>query len=127
MYLMASGKDDEPEPKKIATFLWLAGTRATEIYSTLFPNDGTADDMVGKPTPAEGEEDEGEQRTLDAVIKAFDKFCIPQRTQQWSRTNSTISFKGKSNRLPILKPNCVSKFNIVDTRAHAASRTKNAC
>lgn len=50
MYMLATGKDELTEPKKIATFLWLAGTNATEIYNTLFPNDGTTDGMVGTET-----------------------------------------------------------------------------
>ncbi|KAM8719269.1 hypothetical protein ACLKA7_011905 [Drosophila subpalustris] len=47
MYLMASGKDMDSEPKKIATFLWLAGAKVIEIYNTLFPNDGSSSGMVG--------------------------------------------------------------------------------
>lgn len=80
--MLASGKDTDPERKKIATFLWLAGRNATEICSTLFPNDGTADGMVGNNAPAVAPENENEPpanqvvRTLKVVIDVFEKYCI---------------------------------------------------
>ena len=45
--LMHAEHLEAEEPKKIATFLWLIGSRAMEIYNTLFPNDGTTDGMLG--------------------------------------------------------------------------------
>lgn len=48
MYMMASDKMEQPEPKKIATFLWLIGSSAMDIYNTLFPNDGTMEGIIGK-------------------------------------------------------------------------------
>lgn len=75
MYMMASGKDSLPEAKKIATFLWLAGPGVTEIYNTIFPNDGSANSMVGNV--AEAGPEAAHTRTLDDVIKALDEYAMP--------------------------------------------------
>ncbi|XP_055923792.1 uncharacterized protein LOC129954124 [Eupeodes corollae] len=89
MYMMATGKNEESETKKIATFLWLIGPAAMEIYTTLFPNDGTTDGILGNQNAvAPGNEQAGEgdnqaeerqSRTLEEIIIAFDRYCIPKK------------------------------------------------
>lgn len=98
MYMMATGKNDEQEPKKIATFLWLIGSRAMEIYNTLFPNDGTTDEMLGTndgnqngnaenrndatvdvAAAAQQQSQPSTERTLNQILSAFDQYCIPQK------------------------------------------------
>lgn len=94
VYLIASGKSKEPEPTKIATFIWLLGTQGANIYNTLCPNDGTQDSLLGKfkverRIPAvvvDGVEQQPsrienvvQQRTLEQVLKKFDAHCLPQR------------------------------------------------
>ncbi|KAJ6648074.1 Gag polyprotein, partial [Pseudolycoriella hygida] len=66
MYMMATGKDGEKEPKKIASFLWLIGKRGMEIYDTLFPNDGTAEGLVGN-------------LLNPATVTSNSVYCIPRR------------------------------------------------
>ncbi len=79
MYMIATGKDVESESKKIATFLWLVGARAMDIYSTLFPNDGSTNGILGKPATAKDTNESNATRTLQAVIEAFDGHCIPRK------------------------------------------------
>lgn len=77
MYLHANGKLKEKEDVKIATFLWLVGPKAVEIYNTLFPNDGSTEQLLGIPastsTGGEG------ARSLVNVLDAFDNYCIPKK------------------------------------------------
>lgn len=69
-------KIDKPEKNKIATFIWLIGEQGTEIYNTLFSNDGTQNSMLGEKRLAS---DKVEQRSLDEVLKKFDDYCLPQK------------------------------------------------
>ncbi|KAJ6634417.1 Gag polyprotein, partial [Pseudolycoriella hygida] len=66
MYMMATGKDGEKEPKKIGSFLWLIGKRGMEIYDTLFPNDGSAEGLVGN-------------LLNPATVTSNSVYCIPRR------------------------------------------------
>ncbi|KAM8703402.1 hypothetical protein ACLKA7_017600 [Drosophila subpalustris] len=100
MYMMATSKDTEPEAKKIATFLWLAGPKATEIYSTLFPNDGTASGMVGTiVTSSEPSSSSAAivSRSLDDVLKAFDDYSIPFKniTMESYKFNNIMQSEGQ--------------------------------
>ncbi|XP_070854115.1 uncharacterized protein [Drosophila suzukii] len=99
MYMMASGKDSEPEAKKIATFLWLAGSKVTEIYSTLFPNDGTAHGMVGTMVTSSDPSTSAAvvSRTLEDVLKAFDDYSIPFRniTMESYKFNNIVQTEGQ--------------------------------
>ncbi|KAL7725333.1 hypothetical protein ACLKA6_013511 [Drosophila palustris] len=100
LYLMASGKDMDSEPKKIATFLWLAGAKNMEMYNTLFPNDGSSSGIVGVVARATATSPPAESpsipdseastsaaamqaltsaRTLEVVIAAFDDYCVPYK------------------------------------------------
>lgn len=102
MYMMATGKSAKTEPEKVATFLWLIGSQAMEIYNTLFPNDGTTDGILGNQNavivpadvqPVDANENaqlnqnaaavvpnaNNNPRTLDDVLKAFDGYCIPKK------------------------------------------------
>ncbi|KAL7744496.1 hypothetical protein ACLKA6_001865 [Drosophila palustris] len=109
MYMMAKGIDEQPESKKLATFLWLIGQQAMEIYNTLYPNDGTTNGILGimqqqqqpaaqqQPTaqnqqPAAQQQqqpavqqqqqqqvDGQQQRTLNEVLDAFEQYCIPRK------------------------------------------------
>lgn len=96
MYMLATGKDLDPEPKKIATFLWLIGPRAMEIYNTLFPNDGTTDGIVGNAIvqadndaanqqqedgipPIEAVQQQESRQLNTTVIEVFDGYCIPRK------------------------------------------------
>ncbi|XP_070854054.1 eukaryotic translation initiation factor 3 subunit J-like [Drosophila suzukii] len=96
---MASGKDSEPEAKKIATFLWLAGSKVTEIYSTLFPNDGTAHGMVGTMVTSSDPSTSAAvvSRTLEDVLKAFDDYSIPFRniTMESYKFNNIVQTEGQ--------------------------------
>lgn len=113
MYMMASGKNHEPEPKKIATFLWLIGPRAMEIYNTLFPNDGTTDGILGNQNViinmgnqnenAENRDNAAAQqqaaiRTLDQILIAFDQYCIPQKnaTMESFKFNTVVQKEKQS-------------------------------
>ncbi|KAL7731798.1 hypothetical protein ACLKA6_016731 [Drosophila palustris] len=90
----------DSEPKKIATFLWLAGAKVMEIYNTLFPNDGSSSGMVGVVARATATSPPTESppipdseastsaaamqaltsaRTLEVVIAAFDDYCVPYK------------------------------------------------
>ncbi|XP_070852575.1 uncharacterized protein [Drosophila suzukii] len=99
MYMMASGKDLEPEAQKIATFLWLAGSKVTEIYSTLFPNDGTAHGMVGTMVTSSDPSTSAAvvSRTLEDVLKAFDDYSIPFRniTMESYKFNNIVQTEGQ--------------------------------
>ena len=77
LYMIANNKLDGDEREKLATFLWLAGKQATEIYNAIFPSDGSPDALLG--TIKKLQTSECKQRTLDEVIKAFDDYCAPQR------------------------------------------------
>ncbi|XP_036346802.1 uncharacterized protein LOC118756120 [Rhagoletis pomonella] len=80
MYMMATGKNVKTEPEKIATFLWLIGSQAMEIYNTLFPNDGTTDGILGNQNAeAVSPNSNNNPRSLDDVLKAFDGYCIPKK------------------------------------------------
>lgn len=102
IYLRANNKIGESEANKIATFLWLVGPRGVEIYNTLYPNDGSVEDMFGQDeegaaaaggAAAEDADDEdaaagggddgagnrNAARTLAEVILAFDNYCLPRR------------------------------------------------
>lgn len=57
VYMIANDKMNDPEMRKIAMFLWLIGAKATEIYNSLFPNDGTENSLLGMVENVEGEED----------------------------------------------------------------------
>ncbi|XP_017060520.1 uncharacterized protein LOC108100918 [Drosophila ficusphila] len=100
MYMLATGKDKEPESKRIATFLWLAGSKATEIYNTLFPNDGSASGMVGcsitnsEPTSSSAVV---VSRPLEDVLKAFDEYSIPMKniTMESYKFNSIAQAEGQ--------------------------------
>lgn len=102
MYMMATGKMEEPEPKKIATFLWLIGSRAMDIYNTLFPNDGTTDGILGNQAAAvvenENEQHNDDVRTLDIILKAFDDYCIPRKntTMESFKFNSIVQKERQS-------------------------------
>lgn len=91
MYLMATEKDKIGEPNKIATFLWLIGPKAMQIYHTLFPNDGTTDGILGKVKKKTNNEQES-GRKLDDVLKAFDEYCIPRKntTMETFKFNTLI-------------------------------------
>lgn len=89
VYMIANGKNTQPETKKIATFLWLIGTKGANIYNTLFPNDGSEQSLLGTMrvsrsipardgTPAH-EVEEIRQRTLNEVLEKFDEHCLPQK------------------------------------------------
>lgn len=110
MYMMANGKMNEAEETKIATFLWLIGNQAMEIYETLFPNDGTANGLLGNAVAnADGEQQaqagaevvqpppaQPVQRTLDEVLRAFDGYCVPKKnTTMESYKFNTITQKEK--------------------------------
>ncbi|XP_017476808.1 PREDICTED: uncharacterized protein LOC108366844 isoform X2 [Rhagoletis zephyria] len=74
MFLLANGKDMDPEPKKIATFLWLAGPKAAELY-----DDGTTNGIVGDQTGSTERQTSSGTRTLDEVLQSFENFCIPKK------------------------------------------------
>lgn len=75
MYLIATGKFSVPEKTKIANFLWLVGRKGSQIYNTLYPNDGTQDSMLGTTTV----NGDVQQRKIEQVLKKFDYFCLRQR------------------------------------------------
>lgn len=77
VYMIANGKNVEPENKKIAIFLWLIGTKGANIYNTLFPNDGSEQSLLGTVV-AHGEV-AAQQRTLVEVLTQFDEYCLPQK------------------------------------------------
>lgn len=84
MYMRASGKTNGTESTKIATFLWLIGRQASEIYNTLFPNDGTEERILGiaADNGEQGQDDAvaaNNGRKLEDVLKAFDGYCIPKK------------------------------------------------
>lgn len=82
MYMMANGKHNLGESQKIATFLWLIGPRAMDIYNTLYPNDGTSEDILGNQTTAtngEAEQTAQDHRKLDEILKTFDAYCTPMK------------------------------------------------
>ncbi|XP_036347348.1 uncharacterized protein LOC118756707 [Rhagoletis pomonella] len=88
VYMIAKDKNLQPESTKIATFLWLIGTKGANIYNTLFPNDGshsllgtfTAQRMIpATDTEAEHGVTEIKQRSLEEVLQAFDNHCLPQK------------------------------------------------
>lgn len=89
VYMIAKGKNDQPESTKIATFLYLIGTNGANIYNTLFPNDGSEDSLLGKvmiehQIAAVGEqpariEQQIQQRKLSDVLSKFDEHCLPQK------------------------------------------------
>lgn len=88
VYMIASGKSELPESKKIALFLWQIGSGGVNIYNTLFPNDGSAASLLGTVTVEIEEWGENEvlnkrqevqQRLLDEVIMRFDEHCLPQK------------------------------------------------
>lgn len=92
VYMVANNKISDTESTKIATFLWLVGTNGSNIYNTLYPNDGSSDALLGTTktttiTPADPNvEDSVEtstetvvQRSLDEVLKKFDDHCLPQK------------------------------------------------
>lgn len=54
LYMIANNKMEEAEQQKIATFLWLIGPDAGNIFNILFPNDGTTESMFGSAV-VEGE------------------------------------------------------------------------
>lgn len=86
---MANDKTDDTESKKIATFLWLVGSNGSNIYNTLYPNDGSSDALLGitrntvNVRDANGEHVEEREvltmRKLDEVLKKFDAHCLPQK------------------------------------------------
>lgn len=69
IFMLASGRSNESNNVKIATFLHLIGEKGIELYSTLF-NKG----FDGEPLP--GGEDE---ITMEEVLKRFESFCLPQK------------------------------------------------
>lgn len=78
--MKANKKLNEPEDEKIASFLWLAGTRAADIFNTLFPNDGTTDGILGVVVPAADNQNAALMyRKLDDVMEAFDDYCVPRK------------------------------------------------
>lgn len=99
VYMIASGKSTQAEVTKIATFIWLVGTQGANIYNTLFPNDGSNDQLLGtqritrhvdavaavpaangfpaQPAVAAHDIEDVVQRTLVEVLQAFDRHCIP--------------------------------------------------
>lgn len=89
VYMIANNKNNEPEPTKIALFLWLIGTNGANIYNTLYPNDGSTGSLLGTVTidriieAAGGQpqriEQEVFQRTLAEVLQKFDDHCLPQK------------------------------------------------
>lgn len=101
VYMISSGKSTQAEPTKIASFIWLIGTRGATIYNTLFPNDGSTDALLGtkrtvrhvpevpavaaatgvpaQPAVPARDEEVITQRTLDEVLQAFDRHCIPKK------------------------------------------------
>uniref|UniRef100_A0AAG5DRL5 CCHC-type domain-containing protein n=1 Tax=Anopheles atroparvus TaxID=41427 RepID=A0AAG5DRL5_ANOAO len=97
IFMMATGKINEGEESKIATFLWLIGDHGLEIYNTLFPNNGDMNTMFGgqtskkAPTSATSEQKADEAAaaattsiakrsiTLNDVISAFNTYCIPRK------------------------------------------------
>lgn len=90
VYMIANNKNGQTEPTKIATFLWLIGTTGANVYSTLFPNDGSEDSLLGttrtmRVIPATDTEPAREvlditaQRSLQDVLTAFDNHCLPQK------------------------------------------------
>ena len=91
MYMRATGKANGSESTKLATFLWLIGRQARDIYNTLFPNDGTENGILGEEivvAPVGGENADqnqnvavavANQRTLKDVLLAFDGYCIPKK------------------------------------------------
>lgn len=89
VYMMANDKTDDTESKKIATFLWLVGSNGSNIYNTLYPNDGSSDALLGitrnvvNDGDANGENVEEREvltmRKLDEVLKKFDAHCLPQK------------------------------------------------
>ncbi|XP_046807740.1 uncharacterized protein LOC124420076 [Lucilia cuprina] len=50
IYMLANNKNNEPEPNKIATLLWLIGKRGMEIYNSLFPYNGNLENMFDVAT-----------------------------------------------------------------------------
>lgn len=99
IYLRANNKIGESEENKIATFLWLVGPRGVEIYNSLYPNDGSVENMFGREpaAAADGADDDVDDaaggggvgngvddnqnrtRTLTEVILAFDNYCLPRK------------------------------------------------
>ncbi|XP_067630117.1 uncharacterized protein [Eurosta solidaginis] len=106
MYMLATDKIGGAEEKKIATFLWLAGRQAREIYNTLYPNDGTATSILGSQNSnqiAGGDESNGDSsdtvsnRKLEDILKEFDKFCIPKSnpTLESFKLNNIVQKEGQ--------------------------------
>ena len=110
VYMIASGKSAETEATKIATFIWLIGAQASNIYNSLFPNDGTEESLLGTQrighiVPADEEnniaahvEQVVVQRTLNDVLQRFDEHCIPQKnvTMESYVFNTTVQKEKES-------------------------------
>ncbi|XP_055845043.1 uncharacterized protein LOC129911315 [Episyrphus balteatus] len=106
MYMIATNKIAETEARKIATFLWLVGPKASDIFNTLFPNDSMLESIFvnhhpNQPEPEHEEPDQNEdeeeadddaesvatvvvgnengQLTLELVLKKFDEYCLPRK------------------------------------------------
>ncbi|XP_037809239.1 uncharacterized protein LOC119602003 isoform X2 [Lucilia sericata] len=77
IYMLANNKNNEPEPNKIATLLWLIGKRGSETTTN-----NTADaNAVGNNSAAVTDriDNYAVQRTLAQVITAFDEYCLPRK------------------------------------------------
>lgn len=79
MYMHANGKLKESEDVKIATFLWLVGPKAVEIYNTLFPNDGSTEQVLGMGRSADTERDGTGGESARSLAHALDEYCIPKK------------------------------------------------
>lgn len=80
------------EPVKIAQFLTIGDKQAIEIYNSMYPSGGTVDRLLGTPATSEREQN---QRTLDDVLKRFDKYCDPLKsgTMEAFKFNSIIHIR----------------------------------
>lgn len=80
IYIRANDLSDKNEEIKIAKFLWLIGDHGLQIYNTLYPNDGSIEDMFNHvPEKTITSDADEPKQTLANVLKSFDSFCLPRR------------------------------------------------
>lgn len=105
--MRANGKMSESELEKVSMLLWCMVNRGTEIFNTLYPNDGDIENMFEQTDDDEEDEEVDEEDanavaaaaarageraaqrgaaiaanpplTLAAVLRKFDEYCLPQK------------------------------------------------
>lgn len=72
LFMRANGKMRESELEKVSMSLWCMGNRGTEIFNTLYPNDGDIENMFEQALAedVDGEEDEIAAIGADAAAVA---------------------------------------------------------